>query len=388
MKTLRHTGYISLSIILIFFCMVSACREQGPSDLEEISPMISSLSVKGIPYYSWDNEYEYEIEYALSPQFDPYIHEYEVLVPYTCKRIEIDATTYFDGSYFSSDETTYHDTENLVEGINYHSVYVYSDYEYEEDYEGDGYSTYSIHIIRQEMNDEFVTLWDTENTGYTADNQIMLPFTPAGTYDCTVDWGDGTTRTVTSGAQEIIHSYAESGVYEVRISGVIDGINFGQYAESTYDDDPWYNYDYFAGDSQKLTEIRQWGSAGIGSGNRHFANCYYLNIKADDAPDLSGTTDFGYMFYKCGGIAVNNMGNWDISGITNFEQMFYESGVGSIYGESYNTYDDLLIGWSSQDDVPYNMIFHAGSSAYTSAGEAARDILIDDYNWSIIESSD
>jgi len=57
-----------------------------------------------------------------------------------------------------------------------------------------------------------------------------------------------------------------------------------------------------------------------------------------------------------------------------------------LYGVTLSTthYDALLIGWSSQS-LQNNVSFHGGNSQYSSSAAAARQDLIDTYNWTITD---
>ncbi len=71
-----------------------------------------------------------------------------------------------------------------------------------------------------------------------------------------------------------------------------------------------------------------------------------------------------------------DIGGWDITSITSMIDMFNGSGL------STSNYDSILIGWGAQ--TPQSGIWvNFGSTAYTSAAESARDVLIDTYNWRI-----
>lgn len=61
----------------------------------------------------------------------------------------------------------------------------------------------------------------------SASNQYTLPTVWGGNYDFTVDWGDGSADDITSWDQaEVTHTYATGGVYEIRIEGKFEGVNF------------------------------------------------------------------------------------------------------------------------------------------------------------------
>jgi len=285
----------------------------------------------------------------------------------------------------------------------------------------------------------FQTVWKTDNTGASNDNQITLPLVSNGTYDFTVNWGDGNSDTITTYNQaEITHTYAAAGTYDVSISGEIVGWSFGG-----------------TGDSQKLLEVTNWGSLGFGNTHGQFYGCQNLTVSAVDKPNLTDTTSLYSAFFNCFAlINIPAIDDWDTSGIMNMSYMFYQATAfnGDIFGwdtsgvtnmscmfyqatafnadisgwdttdvtnmsymfwgaTSFNNdlsawdvsnvtdmsymfdnvtlstanYDALLIGWEGlavQDSVP----FHGGNSQY-SAGAAteARQRLIDDHSWTITD---
>ncbi|MDE0090678.1 MAG: PKD domain-containing protein, partial [Thaumarchaeota archaeon] len=121
-------------------------------------------------------------------------------------------------------------------------------------------------------SDDFVTVWDVVD-----DKTIRIPVGGAtGTY--TIDWGDGNTGTGVSGDQE--HTYAQPGIYTVRISGDFTRILLGG--------DP--------ANSQKLQSIEQWGSIQWSSMESAFAGASNMRYNADDYPDLSGVSSMSQMF--------------------------------------------------------------------------------------------
>ncbi len=155
----------------------------------------------------------------------------------------------------------------------------------------------------------FRLLWNTTITGLNGADTIELPLQPDGIYNFVVDWGDGTTDTITSWNQaEVTHTYSSGGVYAVNITGIIDGWSF--YA--TGDDET---------DCDKLLEVSEWGPLKLSNGGRQFYDCDNLNITATDAPDLSSVNDVSYMFAYSSGFD-GNLNNWDVSSVTDMSYMF------------------------------------------------------------------
>ncbi|WP_299557240.1 BspA family leucine-rich repeat surface protein [Seonamhaeicola sp.] len=72
-----------------------------------------------------------------------------------------------------------------------------------------------------------------------------------------------------------------------------------------------------------------------------------------------------------------DLGGWDISSVTNIEDMFKDITL------STANYDSILQGWSSLTLQP-NLAFNGGNSLYC-LSENARQSIIDNYNWTIID---
>ena len=83
--------------------------------------------------------------------------------------------------------------------------------------------------------------------------------------------------------------------------------------------------------------------------------------------DVSGVTNMHAMF--SGATSFNqDIGGWNVSGVTSMHSMFSGATL------STANYDALLIGWSALD-LQTGVTFHGGSSQYSSAAVAARELL-------------
>ena len=118
--------------------------------------------------------------------------------------------------------------------------------------------------------------------------------------------------------------------------------------------------------------------------------------------DVSSVTDMGYMFY--GASSFNQpLGDWDVSSVIYMYDMFsgassFNQPLGSwnvlnviimedmFYGVTLSTpnYDNLLLGWS-QLTLQKGVSFHAGYSKYSSAAKDARQAIIKNFGWTIID---
>jgi len=156
----------------------------------------------------------------------------------------------------------------------------------------------------------FVSVWDTTKTsaGSSANKKIRLPLHSGGSYNFTVDWGDGTSDTITAYNQPAVtHTYATSGTYEIKISGTIVGWRFNN-----------------TGDRNKILDIKEFGPLRLGNLGSYFYGANNLKITATDVLDTTGTTNMSYAFAFASSLnTVPSMDSWDMSNVTNMSSMFY-----------------------------------------------------------------
>ncbi|APQ18984.1 BspA family leucine-rich repeat surface protein [Maribacter hydrothermalis] len=165
----------------------------------------------------------------------------------------------------------------------------------------------------------FTTLWKTDNSGSSGDNQITIPTFSGEAYNYTVYWGDGTVSSNVTG--NITHTYYEPGAYQVSIEGAFPRIYFNE-----------------TGDREKILEVKQWGDVSWNSMESAFAGCSNLSVAANDVPNLSNTTSLKRMFLNCGYAfdftrsreyrnfnGIENFNSWDVSTITDMSNMFDKS---------------------------------------------------------------
>ncbi|MDN5213267.1 BspA family leucine-rich repeat surface protein [Fulvivirgaceae bacterium BMA12] len=144
----------------------------------------------------------------------------------------------------------------------------------------------------------FVTTWKT-----TAQNEeITIPTNSGGTYNYTVDWGDGTIDTGQTG--NATHEYSSSGEHVVKITGDFPHIHFNGREGS-----------------DKIQTVGQWGDIKWESMAGAFKGCSNLEITATDAPDLSQVESMSEMF--SGATSFNqDISKWDVSKVVNMYKMF------------------------------------------------------------------
>jgi surface protein len=162
--------------------------------------------------------------------------------------------------------------------------------------------------LSQTAPNQFVFTIDTENTssGSSLNTQFMMPLVSGGSYNATVNWGDGSSDTITSyNQQEVTHTYSSAGQYEISIEGTLQGWQFNN-----------------AGDRLKMLDVKQWGVLDL-STSAAFYGCANLNASATDAPTISSTSFFN-MFRDCTNFN-GAIGNWDIETITSLQEAFKDA---------------------------------------------------------------
>ena len=153
----------------------------------------------------------------------------------------------------------------------------------------------------QATETSFISTWRTTNTsaGSSGASQVRLPLISGGTYNFTVDWGDGQTDTITSYNQaQVTHTYGTSGDKTVTITGLVRGWRFAN-----------------SGDRLKLTNISQWGPLQLGNDGGYFWGAANLQISATDEPDLSLTDDLSNTFLNASALTGSTLSDWNVSGV-------------------------------------------------------------------------
>lgn len=164
---------------------------------------------------------------------------------------------------------------------------------------------------RQKRN-SLTSNWDTTQAGSANDsvNLANHPFRSDGSFNCKIYWGDGTSDVITTYNQaETLHQYSSTGIYEIRIGGLISGWNF----DNQVDDD-------------KILDISNWGTGFLlinNRGNQAFEGCSNFDISARDAITIADSCSL--MFSST---SLSNRGyinNWNTSGMTSCDRMFQSS---------------------------------------------------------------
>ena len=249
----------------------------------------------------------------------------------------------------------------------------------------------------------FVSTWQTDNAGTSGATQITLPLEASGDYDFGINWGDGTSDTITAYDQvlagesvAVTHTYPIAGTYTVKIDGLINGWRFN-----------------YGGDRRKITDISQWGDLLIGNSGYYFWGCYNLNVSATDVLDVSSVTNFTYAFFECTSLTTLDVSNWDVSNVTTFYGAFNNcssldgldisgfdlteltNAADMLGGVTISNYSDVLIAWGAQATAgtiqsTLIMPFSAGTNTYSGAAAIAAKAALKaaPYNWDISDGGE
>ena len=186
----------------------------------------------------------------------------------------------------------------------------------------------------------FVTIWKTNNTGTSSNNQIIIPGTGTN-YNISweeVDNPSNTGSELGTGTHTI--TFPSEGTYQVSITGnftaikVVDG-----------------------GDNKKILSIEQWGNIGWTSMHGAFSSCSNLIYNAIDIPNLSSVTDLSQMFRGCTNFN-GDLSSWNTSTIIDMQSMFRDATSFNQNIESWNTSNvtnfDRMFNGATSFNMPLN----------------------------------
>lgn len=286
-------------------------------------------------------------------------------------------------------------------------------------------------------------IFTVDTTLASPDTDITIGTISSVTYNCIVDWGDGSSDTINSyNDSRWTHSYDIGGQYQIKISGLFEYIG----ASSSF--------------RSKLIEINNFGDVGFISFYQAFFNCSNLVSVNSAIPILPNTTvgvDISRCFANCSSLetipsnlfsncsntvyfsecfqnctSLQSIPSGLFSNCTNafaFDGCFYNcdtltsipealflntsasdfyacfaysqnitSTAANIFPSSVQYFDICFIGVTLNTTDYSNLLvyledtnqrnfvsFHGGNSTANASGATARDSLRSDHNWSIID---
>lgn len=169
----------------------------------------------------------------------------------------------------------------------------------------------TTHIHKSKYKNAFITEWTVPDGNFT------LPLRSGYTYNCTVDWGDGSPlSTITAwNDADATHTYT-AGTYQIKIWGTCQTIYINYGAVRTY-----------------LDKVIQWGDVGFTSLERAFYGCTSLtSLPTGTITGADSIIYFTNCFRTCTGLTSIPSGLFDnCTNVTGFEDCFsYDTGITSI----------------------------------------------------------
>ena len=145
----------------------------------------------------------------------------------------------------------------------------------------------------------------------------------AGTFNATVDWGDGgaTSAITTYNDADLSHTYASAGTYTISITGTFPNIYMNNSASAP-----------------KIVEVVDLGDVGWTRLSLAFYGCTNLTSFASGTTDTSSVTGMSYMFYNCSSLTSLDVSGFNTSSVTTMSHMFYNcSSLTSLDVSGFNT---------------------------------------------------
>jgi surface protein len=199
---------------------------------------------------------------------------------------------------------------------------------------------------------------------YGSNNSIQLPLVETGTYDFTVDYGDGSgIKTVTSwNDADASHTYSTSDTYTITIEGTILGWSINNGSQKQY-----------------YRNIISWGPLQLGEeGSAFYGAQLDAAITATDTLDTSQATNLENMFKDCANlVTVPNINSWDVSNVTNFccftsgtkfnnDLSSWNTGSATDMSEMFtgtnNAFNSDIDGWDVSNVTTFYRMFYNQSS--------------------------
>jgi len=206
----------------------------------------------------------------------------------------------------------------------------------------------------------FISTWDTTLGGGNTSG-IELPLVSDGNYNFYVNWGDGTTDIITSWDQaEKVHQYNNTGIYNVKIAGTIEGLTFiiGSNGDKIIGIDKADNL--FLNNNRSFYSCSNLVYVAPMNFNQDSTNCFQNCSKLQYGlanADVSNVTDMN-SFFEYAIDYSEDISNWDVSNVTDMAQMFY--GVTGNFSFS---------GWDVSACQDFNQIFrfckNTGATEFT-----------------------
>lgn len=236
-------------------------------------------------------------------------------------------------------------------------------------------------LMQQELSsDAFVFTVRTDNPGVSGDNQFIVSTGSVGittpfSYD--IKTSDG--QTITGLTGDTVLTFPADGEYNVIISGVFPYMSFSN-----------------GKDKDKLIDINNWGTYGLGSTSQSgaFQGCSNLVISAIDRGYFSGVTDFSNTWWGCSSLTsfplidtssgTSLSGSWrDCSSLTSFPANAFDANIATNYSKAFGntnlttqSIDDILVSLNASGVINGTFTQSGGQIASTTGLDAKDDLVL------------
>jgi len=156
--------------------------------------------------------------------------------------------------------------------------------------------------------DDVSTTFDMTVRTTAANETFTIPCKSQGSFNATVDWGDGSSSTVTTyNSANLVHTYASAGDHAISVSGTFPNIYFNN-----------------GGDAAKVIAVTNFGQVGWdGSVSGAFWGCTNMTSFTSGVTDTSGMTSMLYFWRNCESLTSIDVSTFDTSNVTNMDQVFF-----------------------------------------------------------------
>ncbi len=140
----------------------------------------------------------------------------------------------------------------------------------------------------------------------------------------------------------------------------------------------------FSGASSFNQDISSWDVSSVPNMRYMFSRARTFNQDISSW-NVSSVTSMTSMFAYATSFN-QDLGEWDISALLNVDKN--NNGMGGMFRNvtlSTANYDSILTQWSALANLNNDIIFDGGNSQYSSTSQAARDILTNDFNWTVTD---
>ncbi len=162
-------------------------------------------------------------------------------------------------------------------------------------------------------------------------------------------------------------------------SRTLNGCNIFNQPLSNWDFSNAYTMESFLGDAWAFNQdVSMWQTGNVQDMSGIFFRCGNFNSNIGGWNTSSAVTMFTML--ESANIFNQDISGWDVSSVGNFNDFMKTTGT-----FSPTNYDLMLNSWSAQG-VQSGLTINMGGTNYTASGEAARQSLIDDYGWTILDS--